>query len=85
MFRPCWVIFREKLYFVVTLGCNIELSENVLSTVHCAGYGGVNSLWSRFVLQACRQYKPRLQRVHASISSAVHSRQHIFAQLYIAT
>jgi hypothetical protein len=25
------------------------------------------------------QYKPRLQRVHASISGAVHSQQHILA------
>jgi hypothetical protein len=36
MFRPCWVIFREKLSVVVTLGCTIQLSENVLLTVHCA-------------------------------------------------
>jgi hypothetical protein len=35
MFRPCWVIFREKLSVVVTLGCTIQLSENVLLTVHC--------------------------------------------------
>jgi hypothetical protein len=44
MFRPCWVIFREILSVVVTLGCTIQLSENVLLTVHCAAYGGVNSL-----------------------------------------
>jgi hypothetical protein len=31
MFRPCWVIFREKLAVVVTLGCTIQLS----STVQC--------------------------------------------------
>jgi hypothetical protein len=49
MFRPCWVIFREKLSIVVTLGCTIQLNENVLLTVHCAAYGGVNSLWSRLV------------------------------------
>jgi hypothetical protein len=35
---------------VVTLGCTIQLSEHVLLTVHCAAYGGVNSLWSRLVL-----------------------------------
>jgi hypothetical protein len=35
---------REKLSVVVTLGCTIQLSENVLLTVHCAVYGGVNSL-----------------------------------------
>jgi hypothetical protein len=35
MFRPCWVIFREKPSVVVTLGCTIQLSENVLFTVHC--------------------------------------------------
>jgi hypothetical protein len=67
MFRPYWVIFSEKLSAVVTLGCTIQLSENVLLTVHCAVYGGVNS------------YKPRPQRVHASKSSAVHSQQHILA------
>jgi hypothetical protein len=44
MFRPCWVIFREKLSVVVTLGCTIQLSEDVLLTVHWAVYGGVNSL-----------------------------------------
>jgi hypothetical protein len=65
MFRHCWVIFREKLSVVVTVGCTIQLSENVLLTVHCAAYGGLsenvlltvhcaayggaNSLWSRLV------------------------------------
>jgi hypothetical protein len=44
MFRPCWVIFREKPSVVVTLGCTIQLGENVLLTVHCAVYGGVNPL-----------------------------------------
>jgi hypothetical protein len=44
MFRPCWVIFREKFSVVVILGCTIQLSENVLLTVQCAVYGGVNSL-----------------------------------------
>jgi hypothetical protein len=43
MFRPCWAIFREKLSVVVTLGCTIQLSENVLLTVNCAVYGGVNN------------------------------------------
>jgi hypothetical protein len=71
MFRPCWVIFREKLYVVVTLCCTIHLSENVLLTVHCATYGGVNCLWSR--------------HVQASKSGAVPSQQHILAQLYSAT
>jgi hypothetical protein len=49
MFRPCWVIFREKPFVVVTLCCIIQFSENVLLTVHCAVYGGVNS----FVVSAC--------------------------------
>jgi hypothetical protein len=44
MFRPCWVIFGEKLSVVVTLGCTIQLRENMLLTVHCTAYGGVNSL-----------------------------------------
>jgi hypothetical protein len=30
-------------------------------------------------------YKPRPQRIHASINGAVHSQQHILAQLYSAT
>jgi hypothetical protein len=37
MFRPCWVIFREPSV-VVTLCYTIQLSENVLLTVHCAVY-----------------------------------------------
>jgi exonuclease I len=37
----------EKLSVVFTLGCTIQLSGNVLLTVHCAAYGGVNSLWSQ--------------------------------------
>jgi hypothetical protein len=45
MFRRCWVIFREKLSVVVTLGYTIQLSENVLLTVHCAVYT-VNSTFS---------------------------------------
>jgi hypothetical protein len=42
MFRPCWVILREKLAVVVTLGCTIQLNENVLLTVHCT----INSTFS---------------------------------------
>jgi hypothetical protein len=34
IFRPCWVIFREKPSVIVTLGCTIQLSENVLLTVN---------------------------------------------------
>jgi hypothetical protein len=34
MFRPCWVIFREKPSVVVTVGCTIQLSENVLLTLY---------------------------------------------------
>jgi hypothetical protein len=79
MFRPCWVIFREKLSAVVTLGCTIQFSENVLFTVHCTAFGCVNLLCTNV------QYKPRPQTVHASQSSAVHSQQHILAQLYSAT
>jgi hypothetical protein len=43
MFRPCWVIFREKLSVVVTLGCTIQLNENVLLTVHCPAFGDVTT------------------------------------------
>jgi hypothetical protein len=35
MFRPCWVIFREKLSVVVTLGCTIQFSQYTqFSTVY---------------------------------------------------
>jgi hypothetical protein len=54
MFRPCWVIFMEKLSVVVTLGSTVQLSENVLSTA-------LRRLWRRelFVVSACtsRDYK----------------------------
>jgi hypothetical protein len=42
MFRPCWVIFREKLSVVVITGSTIQLSENMLLTVYCVVFGGVN-------------------------------------------
>jgi hypothetical protein len=44
MIRPCWIIFREKISVVVTVGWPIQFIEDVLLNVHCAGYGGVNSL-----------------------------------------
>jgi hypothetical protein len=47
MFRPCWVIFRENFFVIVTLGCALYLSENVLLTVYCVVFGGVNSPRSR--------------------------------------
>jgi hypothetical protein len=40
---------------VVTLGCTIQLSENVLLTVHCAGYEGVNYFSRQTVKQVCLQ------------------------------
>jgi hypothetical protein len=49
MFQPCWVIFRAKPSFSVTLCCTIQFSENVLLIVNCAVYGGMNS----FVVSAC--------------------------------
>jgi hypothetical protein len=64
MFRPCWVIFREKLSVVVTLGRTIQLSENVLLTVHCATFGG---------LQAETTKSSRLQKRRSGQSTA-HSR-----------
>jgi hypothetical protein len=48
----------------------------------CAGDCALRRLWRRefFVVSACTaEYKPRLQRVHASINGAVHSQQHILA------
>jgi hypothetical protein len=71
MFRPCWVIFTENFSLPLYRGCTLQLSENVLLTVYCVVFGGVNSL-------PCR---PGPQRVHASENNAVHSQQHIFAQL----
>jgi hypothetical protein len=41
MFRPCWVIFREN--FSLHWSCTLQLSENVLLTVYCVGFGGVSS------------------------------------------
>jgi hypothetical protein len=32
MFRPCWVIFREKLSVVVTLVCTLQLSDTIQLT-----------------------------------------------------
>jgi hypothetical protein len=49
MFRSCLVIFIEKPSVFITLCGTIQLSENVLLTVHCAVYGRVNS----FVVSAC--------------------------------
>jgi hypothetical protein len=43
MFRPCWVIFREKLALPLHWGCTLQLSENVLLTMYCVVFGGVNS------------------------------------------
>jgi hypothetical protein len=46
MFRPCWVIFRENLFVIVTPRLHLKLSENMLLTVYCVVFGGVNSLRS---------------------------------------
>jgi hypothetical protein len=43
MFRHCWVIFRENFSLPLHLGCALQLSENVLLTVYCVAFGGVNS------------------------------------------
>jgi hypothetical protein len=43
MFRPCWVIFRENFSLQLHWGCTLQLSENVLLTVYCVVFGGVNS------------------------------------------
>jgi hypothetical protein len=125
MFRHCWVIFREKLSVVVTLGCTIQLSENV----HSIGERSNLSTYSKYCrnlqvqihfeyskntnhqkmhkesfiininillrvstllghlqeeLPAVRAW-PGPRRVHASKNNAVHSQQHILAQLYSAT
>jgi hypothetical protein len=44
MFRPCWVIFRENFFVIITLRLHLAVSENVLLTVYCVVFGGVNSL-----------------------------------------
>jgi hypothetical protein len=43
MFWPCWVIFRENFSLPLHYGCALQLSENVLLTVYCVVFGGVNS------------------------------------------
>jgi hypothetical protein len=35
MFRPCWIIFREKFLLALHYGCTLQLSEDVLLTVDC--------------------------------------------------
>jgi hypothetical protein len=47
MFRPYWVIFRENFLLSLHWRCTLQLSENVLLTVYCVVFGGVNSLRSR--------------------------------------
>jgi hypothetical protein len=56
MFRPCWVIFREKPSVVVTLGFTIQLSENVLLTVHSQQHPSVTTTegFSLKMTQQCR-------------------------------
>jgi hypothetical protein len=51
---------QGELFVIVTLRLQLQLSENVLLTVYCIVFGGVNSLRSR---------------------PAVHSQQHLLAQL----
>jgi hypothetical protein len=34
---------QGEVFVTVTLGCTIQLSENVLLTVHCAAFEGVKS------------------------------------------
>jgi hypothetical protein len=64
MFRPRWVIFREKFSVVVTLGCTIQLSENVLLTVRrtqSTGRGTSECQWTcglRESRPSCRQGNP---------------------------
>jgi hypothetical protein len=38
---------QGELFVIVTLGCTLYLSENVLFSVHCVVFGGVNSSRSR--------------------------------------
>jgi hypothetical protein len=60
MFRPCWVIFREKLFVTITLGLHFTVEwECAVDCVLCTG--GVNCLQS-----GPRPGKPEPQRVHAS-------------------
>jgi hypothetical protein len=94
MHKESCIINRNTLLHVSTLlghlqgnfllslhwGCTLYLSENVLLTVCCLVFGGVNSLWSRLAVNS-----ERTQRVHASKNQAVHSQQHILTQLQSAT
>jgi hypothetical protein len=58
---------QGELSVTVTLVCTLQLNENVLLTVYCVVFGGVNS-------QAGTTDSSRLQYT-------VHSQQHILTQL----
>jgi hypothetical protein len=86
MFRPCWVIFRKNFLLSLHWGCTLQLSENVLLTVYCAVFGGVNSLWSRLALHCSagpdrREFTPS---VHSTNSTA-HSHSTVKCNLSVTT
>jgi hypothetical protein len=59
MFRPCWVIFREKLFVTVTVRLHFTVEWE------CAVYCVLRCFW--------RPAGPGPQRVHASKNNAVNS------------
>jgi hypothetical protein len=69
MFRPCWVIFRENFFVIITLRLHFIVEWEC--AVDCV-------LRELSAVSAC---SPGPQRVHASKNNAVHSQQHILTQL----
>jgi hypothetical protein len=57
MFRPCWVIFRENFFVIVTLRLHFIVErEGAVDCVLCTG--GVNCLRSRPAGRDRREFTP---------------------------
>jgi hypothetical protein len=73
---------QEELSTVVTLRLPLYWRENVLLTVYCVAFGGVNSLWSRLALPAGRDRREFTPPVHSTQSTA-HSHSTIKCNLSV--
>jgi hypothetical protein len=85
MFRPCWVIFREHFFVIVTLRSHFTVEwECAVDCVLCTG--GVNSVRSRTALQ-CRPGPQRIQRLQKqhSTQSTAHSHSTVNCNLSVRT
>jgi hypothetical protein len=79
MFRPCWVIFRENFFVIVTLRVHFMVEwECAVDCVLCTG--GVNSLRSGSARRNRRGFMPRKQR---STQSTAHSHSTIKCNLSV--